>query len=204
MTPSRTLWLSCSFAALAWFGAFGPAQEATTEGLVTLYAGDDLQSSFDFRRGLPGGQVFDGEVELSNAQIAYDVFAPDRISFGFVRDERIEVLDLGDIVVPPQVRARDRALAFPISLFHTLSKRGSSFVYLGPGGDVHAFDPADRILGGTPGLGLRHVEPHVGHTYLVRARLEGVGLPDELYKFEIVDHLPGHSVTLRWGRVPGR
>lgn len=200
MTLARSLWLSGSLCALA---LLGPSQDGTVpEGLITLYAGDDLQSSFDFRRARPGGQVLDGEVELQNAQIAYDVFAPDRISFGFVRDERVEVLDLGGIVVPPQIRARDRAGSFPISLFHTLARRGSSFYYLGPGGDPHAFDAADRILGGLPAPGLRHVEPHVGHTYLVRARLEGVGQADEFYKFEIVGHLPGHSLTLRWGRVP--
>ena len=52
------------------------ADAAAWERLVTLYAHDDLQSSFDFRAGLPGAHVVDGEVRLERAQLAFNVFAP--------------------------------------------------------------------------------------------------------------------------------
>jgi hypothetical protein len=171
--------------------------------LVTLYAHDDLQSSFDFRRGHAGGHVERGEVRLT-AQIAFDVLAPDRISFGLVRDERVEVLDLGGFYVPSQPRARDRSAEFPISLFHTLFFDGVRFGYFGPGGDRHSLDEADRILGSLPPETIRHIDPVVGHTYVVRVHPEGVGAGDELFKFQVVDLVPEQSLTIRWAALGAR
>lgn len=170
-------------------------------GLVTLYAGDDLASSFDFRSGGYGAAVFDGEVLLAG-QIAYDAFAPGLLSYGFVRDEKIALLDLGALEVPPQPRARDQALEFPISLFHTLFLRGPSFYYLGPGGDAHPFQAADAIFEPLPPESLRHVEPELDHVYLLRVKRDKAR-EDELFKFQVVAKLPDHSLTLRWARVEG-
>jgi hypothetical protein len=168
-------------------------------GLVTLQAGDDLASSFDFRTGTHGAQVFDGEIELSG-QIAYDSFAPGLLSYGFVRDEHAALLDLGALEVPPQARARDRALEFPVSLFHTLFLRGPNFQYVGPGGDVHPFEEANAIFEPLPAEALRHVEPELDHVYLLRVKRDGVR-DDELFKFQVVGKIPGHSLTLRWARL---
>ena len=170
-------------------------------GLVTLYAGDDLASSFDFRSGTHGAAVFDGEVQLGG-QIAYDAFAPGLLSYGFVRDEHVALLDLGALEVPPQARARDRALEFPLSLFHTLFLRGPSFYYLGPGGDAHSFQGADAIFEPLPPEALRHVEPVLDHVYLLRVKRDKAR-DDELFKFQVVAKLPDHSLTLRWARVEG-
>lgn len=172
--------------------------------IVTLYAHDDLQSSFDFRLGGAGGRVQDGEARLTSAQIAFDVFAPGQLSFGFVRDEFVELLDLGDMIVPPHVSARDRAAEFPITLFHTLFFDGVRFAYVGPGGQMRPFDPADRILGPFPPEELRHLEPRVGHTYLLRVRRSGIGMVDEFFKFQVVDLLPDHSLTIRWATASAR
>jgi hypothetical protein len=175
--------------------------EASSSGLATLHARDDLASSFDFRSGRHGGRVEQGEVRLDGAQIAFDVLAPDRISFGFVEDERVEVLDLGAFRIPPQARARDRALEFPLALIHTLFFDGVRFGFVGPGGDRHALDEADRILGGLPPERVRHVDPVVGHTYVVRVHREGLGAGDELFAFEIVGLVPEQSLTIRWKRL---
>lgn len=171
------------------------------EGLVTLFAGDDLASSFDFRSGTHGACVVDGEV-LLGGQIAYDAFALGQLSYGFVRDEKITLLDLGALEVPPQARARDRALEFPISLFHTLFLRGPNFYYLGPGGDAHPFESADAIFEPLPPESLRHLEPELDHVYLLRVKRDKAR-EDELFKFQVVAKLPDHSLTLRWARVDG-
>ncbi|MSR62514.1 MAG: hypothetical protein EXS08_08720 [Planctomycetes bacterium] len=179
-------------------------QAPPREGLVTLYAHDDLASSFDFRSGTAGGRVVDGEVRLAGAQLVYGAFLRDQLSFGFVRNERVEVFDLGDARVAPQVRARDQAAEFPVSVLHTLAFDGARFTYLGPGGDVHAFEPADRILGSLPPEELRHLQPQLGHTYLLRLHHEGVGLGDEFFAFEVVDLEPARRLTMRWTAVPRR
>lgn len=176
----------------------GVDDERPVPGLVTLYANDDLQSSFDFRSGRPGGQVQRGEIRLERAQIAFDVLAADQISFGFVRDERVEVLDLGALFVPPQTRSRDPAIEFPVSILHSLFFDGVRFGYLGPGGDRHPLEEADRILGALPPESLRHLTPLVRHTYLVRVHTEGLGLREEFYAFQVVDLVPEQRLTLRW------
>jgi hypothetical protein len=178
--------------------------EAPSSGLATLHARDDLASSFDFRGGRPGGRVEQGEIRLDGAQIAFDVLAPDRISFGFVEDERVDVLDLGAFRIPPQARARDRAVEFPLALIHTLFFDGVRFGFVGPGGDRHALDEADRILGGLPPERIRHVDPVVGHTYVVRVHRKGLGAGDELFAFEVVGLVPEQTLTIRWKRLGGR
>jgi len=169
-------------------------------GIVTLYANDDLQSSFDFRSGAPGGRLVDGEVRLDSAQIAFGLFAAGRISFGFSRDERVDVVDLGDVTVPPEARARDRTEEFPISIVHTLFRSDNGFAIVGPGNDVDPYERADGILRMPPTQGLRHIEPIVRHVYLVRVRRNDTST-DELFKFQVIGILPEHSLTIRWARA---
>lgn len=178
------------------------ATQATTSGVVTLYAQDDLLSSFDFRSGGPGARVADGEVRLESAQILFDVLEAGRISYGFTRDERVEIIDLGDVTVAPEERSRDRALEFPISIFHTLGQADEGFFVVRPGGDVDPFGAADRIRGAMPLPAVRHIEPRIGHVYLLRIRTERSTV-DEIFKFQVIDLIPEHSLTLRWGRVAG-
>lgn len=203
MTPSplRSLLVPVALAPLL----LGPQEAQATSpagGIVTLYAWDDLASSYSFRNGTEGGRVVDGEVRLEDAQIAYDVLAPGQLSFGLTRDERVELLDLGEVTVPPQSRSQERTTEIPAALFHTLFTTGTSFYYVGPGGERHPYVAADAVLAGTPREGLRHIIPEIGHTYVMRVRQKGVGFRDELYKFEIVDHQPSRFLTLRWSPVP--
>jgi len=169
-------------------------------GIATLYAHDDLASSFDFRGGGAGGRLVDGEVRLDGAQIVFDVFARGRISFGFSRDERVELLDLGAQLVRPEARARDRTEEFPISIVHTLFRGDNGFAIVKPGGDVDPFDDADRVANATLTQGVRHVEPIVGHTYVLRVRRNDTSR-DEFFKFEVIGLVPDHSLTIRWGPV---
>jgi hypothetical protein len=202
MQPSRLslLVLSSLVAPLAVESALDemPGRDA---GLVTLYAQDDLQSSFDFRSGGAGARVEDGEVRLESAQILFDVLEPGRISYGFSYDERVDILDLGDVTVRPEERSRDRALEFPISIFHTLALTDEGFVIVRPGGDLDPYDHADSIRGAMPLPALRHIEACLGHVYLLRIR-RNKSSDDEFFKFQVVGLLPGHSLTLRWAALP--
>jgi hypothetical protein len=192
--------LALSLSALSFLAA--SSEDAPSSGIATLYARDDLLSSFDFRSGGPGAKVWDGEVDLGSAQIVYDVLARGCLSIGFSLDERVDVLDLGEVRIPPRERSRDRQVEFPISLFHTLEVRDEGFVFQAAGGDRDPYAAADRILSATPTTGLRHFEPQLGHTYLLRIRRNNRS-ENEVYKFEPIGILPGHSLTLRWGRVQG-
>lgn len=169
-------------------------------GLATLYVHDDLQSSFDFRRGRAGGRVEDGEIRLADAQLVFGAFAAGRMSVGFVHDEYVSLLDLGEAYVTSEVRARDLAEEFAITVFHTLTFDGTRFSFVGPGDDVRPLERADRILDGVPPEGMRHVAPLLGHTYLLRVRHKDAG--DEFFKFQVVGLVAEHSLTIRWARVP--
>ena len=81
---------------------------------------------------------------------------------------------------------------------------GADFLYVDAGGHVRPWEPADRILRGPPPAGVRHVEPRLGHTYLLRVRRDDAGSADELFKFQVIALQPGHSITLRWAAVPVR
>lgn len=176
-----------------------PAPEP--DRIVTLWANDDLRSSFDFRNGREGGRIVDGEIRLEAAQLVFDVFQEDHFTFGFTRDERVDLIDLGAAYVPPFDKATDRAPEFAVSIFHSLHLDGSQLSYVEPNGRVVRLKDAGRIQGLLPSQGLHQLEPKVGHTYVLRAELEGVGKSEMLFKLHVVDHRPGRSVTFRWGRL---
>jgi hypothetical protein len=200
---SRHLALA-AFTAVGIVGALGPRavfpqDSAAQGGIVTLYAHDDLLSTFSIHTGGAGAQIVEGEVRLDDAQLAFDLFAEDMFSFGFISDELVNVVDLGPQVVEPHRRGQDIAPKFPVSLFHTLYLDGAKFSYAGPGGTLLRHSPAERILDPMPRHGMYHVQPVVGNTYLLRSnRSGGSSRADELVKFVVVDFQPGHSVTLRW------
>ncbi|MEW6073846.1 MAG: hypothetical protein AB1726_14800 [Planctomycetota bacterium] len=208
-TPTlRTARLAIPLALAALVAAPGgadPADPALAPGapgeIATLLVNDDLLCTFDFRGGGPGARIVEGEVVLDGAQIVFHAMLADRISYGFVRNELVRVLDLGDFFVPGLERAQDPAPKYPVSLFHTLRLEDSHFVYQGAGGRQHSCDAADRILAPLGEEGIEHLEPKVGHTYLLRAERRGEPRPGLLVKLQVVDFQPGHSLTLRWARV---
>ena len=182
-------------------GAEEDCEPEVEGGLVTLYAFDDIQCAFDFRTASPGARVDEGQVVIDEAQIIFNVFREDAITCGFTRDERVNVVDLGDLFVPVQTRAQDRSPRFSFSVFHTLFRDGAHFAFVGPGNRVTRLPQANRILDPLPPEGFFHLKPRIGHTYLLRSKLAGVGGSEEFAKFEVVDFLPGHSLTLRWAPV---
>jgi len=181
-----------------------PAADARTapapeSRVVTLYANDDLLSSIDFRTGGPGARLADGEIDLRGAQLVYHALRANHLSFGFVYDELAEVVDLGELFVTPDARVLDDAAKFPISVFHTLFLDGGRVAYRDARGRTVRLPEGLRILGPLVTDGTRHVEPRVGHVYLLRTRDRSAAAgKDRLVKLEVVDHEPGRTLTLRW------
>ena len=204
IAPSRGTMLCATLALSLWASAFSlHAPLATPQttgdgGLVTLFAADDLACSINLRTGEYGGRIVDGEVALDRAQLLYDVFAAEMLSFGFAHDEVVNVIDLGPLMVPDQTLANDVSLKFPISVFHTLTVEGKRLVYQDAGGAFVRLREGGDIFKVAP-RGLRHLEPTVGNTYVVRfERLRGEDRGDRMAKFQVVEHRPGESLTLRW------
>ena len=192
------------FSALLVILALAPQTPADTRlagGMATLLAHDDLRSSFSFRNGAFGAQIQDGELRLDDAQLVFHTFGENLLSFGFVRNELVSVLDLGDLVAPGIERAADLAPKPPVSIFHTLFLDGVVFKYQGPLNQAHRLPEAQAIVSAIPPPGIFHIEPQIGHTYLLKAqRRAGHGdTRPQFFKFLVVDFEPGHRLTLRWG-----
>lgn len=189
--------------ALGLRGAANATQEpepTATGGIITLYAHDDLASSLDFRTGTYGGRIVEGEIALDQAQLVYDKFSPEHLSFGFAADEAVTIVDLGPVEVPFTALAQDAALKFTVSAFHTLGfsgrrltfqPAGGSTVRLGAGGDAFT----------TPQRGLRHFKPTLEHVYVLRYQRTRGDRRDMLAKFQVIDVRPGEAITLRWANI---
>jgi hypothetical protein len=174
------------------------AEPDADDGLITLYADDDIASSFSFREGRHAARVERGEIALDDVQLVYDVYAEDALSYGFARDELVAVVDLGEVYVPEFQRATDPALGFPLSVFHTLFRDGPHFAYVNNAGKTVRIRQADRILNTIVSTELTHFEPKLRHTYLIRFRSRTKRAYDQVAKFQIVEVVPGERVTLRW------
>jgi hypothetical protein len=170
---------------------------ASDGGVVTLLSADDLLSSFDFRSGSRSAAIFDGEIDLRGVQVVYETFLAGHLTIGFSRDERVDLLDLGDVEVVPVAHSRDRTEEFPVSVFHTLFRDDNGFSFIAPEGDVDPCEAASRILKGVPPQGMRHIVPVAGHVYILRLRRNDTSR-DEFFKLQVLGVLPGHSLTFRW------
>ncbi len=196
----RTTLVALSALPLALIPSAWPAPAGAAAGLVTLYAGDDLACTLDFWSGGPGARIRGGEVDLQGAQLIFDALRQDHLSYGFVEDQSVRLVDLGRAYAFPFASVRDRASEYPISVFHTLARDAARFFYLDAGENPQPLPAAQAVL--NPGSrGLQHFAPRLGHTYLLRVEESG---REGLFKFQVTGHLPGHSLTLRWARVPTR
>ena len=170
--------------------------------VVTLWAKDAPRASFDFVRGEYGGRIEDGQFLLDGAQVAYDVLEKERLSFGFSFNQSALLVDLGDIRVPKVSNSHDRGPKLDLSLYHTLGLRRGRFVYKGPFNKSYDQSDARKILRSHPRLGVQHVEPQLGHVYLLRFRPNYRRRKTEyLLKFQIVDLEPGRRLSFRWASL---
>jgi hypothetical protein len=199
---------SLSFIALAAAVAVGLLSSALTMqdpaqpsgGLITLYEHDDLASSLDFRNGRHGGSVIDGQIQLVDAQLVYGSFATGLLSFGFAADEAVNVVDLGTAEVEFNASAHDAALKYPISVMPTLGVASRRLTFQEANG-THVRLGTGNAVFDVPKRGLQHIEPVLDHCYAIRFQRTRGDRRDMLAKFQVVEHRPGESITLRWANI---
>ena len=166
--------------------------------IVTLWALDELSSSLDPESGGTGSVLRGGQVDYDRAALAYDVFAPNMLSFGFRERERAVLVDVGDFRVPPLVLPRDVVQRSPLTVFHTLTVERGKVQYTAPIDRTLNLLEGQPVLTRLPPEGIQHVEPQVGHVYLLRS-ITTTG--ESLAKFVVLDVRPGVSVTLRYAAL---
>lgn len=176
-------------------------QPATPSGgLITLYEHDDLASSLNFRAGAHGGTVVNGQIQLADAQLVYGSFSSGLLSFGFAADEAVNVVDLGTAEVEFNADVQDAALKYPISVIPTLGVAGRRLTFQATNGTQVRLGAGNAVFE-VPSRGLQHVEPVLDHCYVIRYQRTRGDRRDMLAKFQVVEHRPGESITLRWANI---
>ncbi len=174
-------------------------QPPPTQGLITLYAGDETRACFDLDSGTYGTRIHDGELILDDTELVWNLFEAGQISVGYVGDTAATYFDLGDAYVGSLANPRAQSPKPNLSVFHTLRTEKGDIVWSGPPGKVYRARDARGVLRGTPSVGVKHFTPVVGHTYVLRVRGFGRRRGDRAYKLHVIDVQPGHTLTLQWG-----
>ncbi len=189
----------CSLALVWHLHTAAPAAQepAPQSGIVTLYRHDPLGAAFSFSQGDYGGQVSEGQLRLEGAQLVYGGFESGQMTVGFSADEPANIVDLGEVLVPPVLLSQEATARFPVNLFATLGIDGRRLVYQPANGSVVRLGSGNEVFG-VPQRVMQHVAPVPGHCYIARFQQTRRGRRDIFVKFVVVEHNPGESVTLRW------
>ena len=184
--------------ALGIVGSTGQARQddhRPGDQLITLFAMDDETCSFSFSQRRFGG-IAEGRLFLDDTEILYDRYQPGHLSFGYVRDSRVNLIDLGDERIATGSMPSDRAPRVPISVYSRLFLDGGRVKYIDAYNNAKAHRNAQKVLHQFGPEQTIHADPQVGSTYLLRYRT-AFG-QSETVRFRIIDHEPGRFVTLRW------
>ncbi|RKY22565.1 MAG: hypothetical protein DRQ55_00585 [Planctomycetota bacterium] len=175
------------------------------EFVLRLSAHDDLRAGVDFEAASYGVDLEGAQLGLDRAELVYGLLQENRLSFGFRDKEQARVVDLGDFRVPATALVRDSAPRPPASVMHTLQLESRKVTYRAPVDKRLNLREAASITAILPESGVAHVQPQLGHVYLLRYR----GVPEvsdawgRLVAFEVVELQPAQSVTLRCRILPG-
>jgi len=166
-------------------------------GLVTLYQHDPFGAAFSFSQGDYGGLLRDGQLRLDGSQLVYGGFEQGHLTVGFSADEPANLVDLGEVAIPPVLLTQEATGRFPVNLFATLRIDGRRLVYQPANGSVVRLGSGNEVFG-VPQRVMQHALPVPGHCYVARFQTNGRGRRDLFVKFVVVEHRPNESVTLRW------
>jgi len=169
-------------------------------GIVTLYQHDPFGAAFSFSQGDYGGELRDGQLGLEGAQLVYGGFESGHLTVGFSADEPANLVDLGEVSVPPVLLSQEATARFPINLFATLAVDGRRLVYQPANGSVVRLGSGNEVFG-VPQRAMQHFAPVPGHCYVARFQQTRGGRRDTYVKFVVVEHRPNESVTLRWANL---
>jgi hypothetical protein len=172
-----------------------PVQAASPNGqLVTLRAHDSLTAAWNDRTETYVTTINQGELDLGQATLVYDILQGGQLSFGFRLRERAKLVDVGDFRVAPLVRPRDIVPKAGVGVINTLRVQRNNIQYLAPVNRWLNLKEGDAVVGRLESEGVQHVEPELGHVYLLRYVFDG---SERVVAFHVVEHVPGERVVLR-------
>lgn len=187
--------VSVVLSALALAASPAPVQTVPAGSqLITLRGHDTLTAAWDDRAGSYVTALNQGELDLGRASLAYGILEEGKLSFGFRLRERATLVDVGDFRVKPLVRPRDIVPKPAVSVISTLRLERNNIQYMAPVGRWLELKEASPVLGRLKSEGVQHIEPEVGHTYLLRYAFDG---SESIVAFHVVEHVPGERLVLR-------
>ena len=179
-----------------------PPPPSPKDVVITLYGADGLRSSLDLDRGIHGSRMVEGALVLDECELAFGLFEPGQLSYGFRRDEQALLVSLGNRKVEATTANRDVAPRPSVSVYHTLRLLNGKVVFTQPVGRTNRLNEAQAILGKYPVQGARHVTPQAGNVYLLRVRKpKAVGGGERIYKLLVLE-ANERLVTLRAAPLP--
>lgn len=203
---------TCVALALLLLVAAAPVQDQPALGVASgqefvlrLRAHDELAATVDFEAASYGSDLDGAQIGIWRAELAFGLFEPGLLSFGFRDREQARLVDVGDFRVPGQRLARDLAPRPAASVLHTLELDDRKVVYRSPPDRQLSLREASPIGAILPDVGIQHVLPELGHVYLLRYR----GVPEtpdswgRVVAFQVVELVPGEALTLRGRTLPG-
>jgi hypothetical protein len=194
--------------------AAGPAPQDALDGLgvlpgqsfvLQLSAYDDLRASVDFEGATYGASVDGAQLDLTRAELSYGQFEQGMLSYGFRDKEQARIVDVGDFRVPAKRQVRDAAPRPPMSVLHSLTLDNRQVTYRAPVDKRLNLREAALVTAILPDSEMRHIQPRLGHVYLLRYR----GVPEvgdawgRVVAFQVTEMVPGQSVTVRGRMLPG-
>jgi hypothetical protein len=191
-----------------------PAPQDAVDGLgvvpgqsfvLQLSAYDDLRSSVDFEAASYGTSVDGAQLDLSRAELAFGQFEQGMISYGFRDKEQARIVDVGDFRVPAKRLVRDVAPRPPMSVLHSLTLDNRQVTYRAPVDKRLNLREASAVTSILPDSEMRHIQPRLGHVYLLRYR--GVSEVGDAWgrvvAFQVTEMIPNQSITIRGRMLPG-
>lgn len=185
--PARLLCLALAVLAVPALTP-APQQQRSAGPIVTLRAQDAFTSALNLATLKHTGHIQDGELILDDAGLAFGVYEPGKLSFGFRRDEAALLVDLGPLKVPGVTTTSDIAPRPDVSAYNTLRLADAKVIYNKPVNKIMRSTEGQMIFGNYPVEGAQHITPVAGHVYLLRNRdPKAKGAGERIVKFLVLE-----------------
>lgn len=183
-----------------------PLPEATSQdggsgvergsSIVTLWANDQLAAAW------PSATVTNGRLDYRGTDLVYNTFAANKLSFGYLGDSLVTVVQRKGPLKVPVVRDRtNRSPAIEPDVFHTLAIDRKRIVYQTGIGKLEELREVSSQWRRTPVAKLVHIEPKEGDVIIVRHQPNGARGGERNLKLQVIEHRVGRSLTLRVGSL---
>jgi hypothetical protein len=178
----------------ASFPTIPVTEEMPLEGFAELLPNNPLRHSYDFLRADYGAVLQENEVRNAGSHIDYGTYIPGELRVGIQGGERGIILDLGP----------DDTIAAKLGVVQTIGK-GQGFAHLTMTASTRLSIPeADSLFSLDPSVpdhDYNHVQPHIGHVYILRIRDQHDSDFDLIVKLTPVYLAPRERIAFQWVRL---